>query len=81
MAANPKDSLPSGLEEMWLQEIGGPMAHLSKRVRERLLAEKLIEVNDVQLRDRFGAYSVPVHRLTIVGHLMYCEWASRQRGD
>lgn len=75
------DALPPGLEEMWLQEIGGPIASLRKPVREKLLADGLIEVNEVHLRDAFGKYSMPVYRFTIRGHLMYCEWAAKQESD
>ena len=74
--ANLPPGLHKAMEAMWLQEFGGDHAHLAKATLMALVKRDLVEINIVEGPDRVGILRIAMPRLTIRGHLAYCEWAA-----
>jgi len=66
------------VEALFAQDLpGGKLAALHPRVAETLIRNGLVQAQSVTLPGRLPI-TVKAHRLTLVGHFLYCEWAAEQ---
>lgn len=83
-------NLPDGLtapqfkavEALLEQDYGLTLASVPPKVGAALIAKGWAEPQVVTMgHDRLGPITVNAYLLTIRGHMLYCEWAAKQRSE